>query len=154
MKRIIFFIALVAIIAVFRHAGAQSVTLYTAGPDGLAKSIAKSFTDKSGINVDVYQATSGDVLARLEAEKAKPRADVIVLASWGEGLTMRQRGFVDAFSSQEAKKLRLRWSDGGLAAQGGAALALILNGNEVKKEQQPQSWFDLTAPFSTLLQMV
>ncbi|HLN87752.1 MAG TPA: hypothetical protein VK200_14845, partial [Candidatus Limnocylindrales bacterium] len=62
MKRIIFFIALVSIIAVFRPASAQSVTLYTAGPDGLAKNIAKAFTDKTGINVDVYQATSGDVL--------------------------------------------------------------------------------------------
>ena len=126
---------------------AQSVTLYTAGPDNLAKAIAKSFTDKTSIKVDVYQATSGDVLARLEGEKAKPRADVVVLASWGEGLTVRRRNFVDSYTSGESKKLRPLWSDGGLAAQGGAALALILNSEEVKKEQQPQSWFDLAAPF-------
>jgi iron(III) transport system substrate-binding protein len=145
MKRILFAIASVAIVAAFGHADAQSVTLYTAGPAGLAKSIAKLFSDKSGIKVDVYQATSGDVLARLEAEKAKPRADVVVLASWGEGLTVRQRGFVEAYISPEAKKLRSGWATGGLAAQGGAALALIVNSNEVKKEQQPQSWFDLAA---------
>jgi len=126
---------------------AQSVTLYTAGPDNLAKAIAKSFTDKTSIKVDVYQATSGDVLARLEGEKAKPRADVVVLASWGEGLTVRRRNFVDSYTSGESKKLRPLWSDGGLAAQGGAALALILNSEEVKKEQQPQSWLDLAAPF-------
>jgi iron(III) transport system substrate-binding protein len=147
MKRIFFVITFVTILAMVEYAAAQSVTLYTAGPDGLAKNIAKSFTDKTGIKVDVYQATSGDVLARLEAEKAKPRADVAVLASWGEGLTVRQRGFVEAYSSPEAKKLRPRWSYGGLGAQGGAALALILNSNEVKKEQQPQSWFDLVSPF-------
>ncbi|HLN86184.1 MAG TPA: ABC transporter substrate-binding protein, partial [Candidatus Limnocylindrales bacterium] len=91
--------------------------------------------------------TSGDVLARLEAEKAKPRADVVVLASWGEGLTMRRNGFVESYTSPEAKKVRPHWSDGGLIAQGGAALALIVNSNEVKKDQQPQSWFDLTTPF-------
>jgi iron(III) transport system substrate-binding protein len=147
MKRLLLLALFVAVVTLSNHAVAQSVTLYTAGPDGLAKSMAKSFTAKTGIKVDVYQATSGDVLARLEAEKAKPRADVVVLASWGEGLTVRQRGFVEAYSSPEAKKLRPRWSDGGLAAQGGAALALILNTNEVKKEQQPQSWFDLPAPF-------
>lgn len=147
MKRIFSLIVIATIIALTHRANAQSVTLYTAGPEGLAKNLAKSFTDKTGIKVEVYQATSGDVLARLEAEKAKPRADVVVLASWGEGLTMRQRGFVEPYSSPDAKKLRPRWSDGGLAAQGGAALALILNGNEVKKEQQPQSWFDLTTPF-------
>lgn len=129
-------------------AGAQSVTLYTAGPDGLAQGIAKVFTEKSGIKVDVYQATSGDVLARLEAEKGKPRADVVVLASWGEGLAVRDRGLVAPYSSPEAKKLRPEWVDGGgLAAQGGAALALIVNTEQVKKDQQPQSWFDLTAPF-------
>jgi iron(III) transport system substrate-binding protein len=120
------------------------VTLYTAGPEGLAKGIAKSFTDKTGIKVDVYQATSGDVLARLEAEKGNPKADVAVLASWGEGLAARERGFVASYNSSEAKKLRPQWSDNGLAAQGGAGLALILNGDQVKKEQQPQSWFDLT----------
>jgi iron(III) transport system substrate-binding protein len=147
MRPMLLIVALISIFAASGQAGAQSVTLYTAGPAGLAKSVAKSFTDKTGIAVDVYQATSGDVLARLEAERAKPRADVVVLASWGEGLAVRQRGLVDAYASPEAKKLRPQWSDGGLAAQGGAALALILNSNEVKKEQQPQSWFDLTAPF-------
>jgi iron(III) transport system substrate-binding protein len=147
MKRIFSLIVIATIMVAARRVDGQSITLYTAGPEGLANNIAKGFTDKAGIKVEVYQATSGDVLARLEAEKAKPRADVVVLASWGEGLTMRQRGFVEPYSSAEAKKLRPRWSDGGLAAQGGAALALILNGNEVKKEQQPQSWFDLTTPF-------
>ena len=147
MNRFLLAFTLTAVAALARDGAAQSVTLYTAGPDGLAKSIAKTFTDKTSIKVDVYQATSGDVLARLEAENAKPRADVVVLASWGEGLTVRRRGLVDTYSSVEAKKLRPQWSDGGLAAQGGAALALIVNGNEVKKEQQPQSWFDLTGSF-------
>jgi iron(III) transport system substrate-binding protein len=62
-------------------------------------------------------------------------------------LTVRERGFVEAYSSPEAKKLHPQWSDGGLAAQGGAALALILNGDLVKKERQPQSWFDLPTAF-------
>ncbi len=147
MNRLLLVSSFAVIAVLARDGAAQSVTLYTAGPDGLAKSIAKSFIEKTAIKVEVYQATSGDVLARLEAEKAKPRADVVVLASWGEGLIVRQRGFVEAYSSPEAMKLRPRWFDGGLAAQGGAALALILNGNEVKKEQQPQSWFDLATPF-------
>jgi iron(III) transport system substrate-binding protein len=147
VKRFLLVVATATLVTLCRSSVAQSVTLYTAGPEGLAKNIAKSFIDKTGVAVDIYQATSGDVLARLEAEKAKPRADVIALASWGEGLTVRQRGFVETYSSPEAKKLRPRWSDGGLAAQGGAALALILNENEVKKEQQPASWFDLGASF-------
>src|SRR3990172_3487947 len=101
MKQIFFAIAWVTIVAAFGHADAQSVTFYTAGPAGLAKNIAASFTKKTGVKVDVYQATSGDVLARLEAEKGNPRADVVTLASWGEGLTVRQRGFVEEYRSPE-----------------------------------------------------
>ena len=146
MKVVLFIIGLLAMTSGTRSVDAQSVTLYTAGPAGLAKGLAKSFTDKSGIKVEVYQATSGDVLARLEAEKGTPRGDVVVLASWGEGLAVRDRGLVEAYHSPEAKKLRREWVDGGLAAQGGAALALIVNAAQVNKEQQPQSWFDLTQP--------
>ena len=142
----IFFIALTLVFVVVtgRDAAAQSVTLYTAGPGGLAKGMAAAFTAQTGIKVDVYQATSGDVLARLEAEKSQPRADVVVLASWGEGLAVRDRGLVQAYSSSEAKKLRPHWTDGGLSAQGGAGLAIILNTDQVKKEQYPKSWFDLS----------
>lgn len=121
----------------------QTVTLYTAGPGSLAKGMAKAFTEKSGIKVDLYQATSGDVLARLEAEKARPRADVVVLASWGEGLAVRDRGLVFNYYSPDAKNLRPQWSDGGLLAQGGAGLAIILNTEQVKKDAYPGSWFDL-----------
>jgi iron(III) transport system substrate-binding protein len=146
MKVVLFIIGLLAMTSGSRSVDAQSVTLYTAGPAGLAKGLAKSFTDKSGIKVEVYQATSGDVLARLEAEKGTPRGDVVVLASWGEGLAVRDRGLVEAYDSPEAKKLRREWVDGGLAAQGGAALALIVNATQVNQEQQPQSWFNLTQP--------
>ena len=110
MKRIFSLIVIATIIGLTHRANAQSVTLYTAGPAGLAKNIAESFTDKTGIKVEVYQATSGDVLARLEAEKAKPRADVVVLASWGEGLIMRQRGFVDHFAATREWEHR-QWQD-------------------------------------------
>ncbi|HEY7316775.1 MAG TPA: extracellular solute-binding protein [Candidatus Binatia bacterium] len=145
--KVVLIIGLLLIITEVRPAGAQSVTLYTAGPAGLAKGIAKSFSDKSGIKVDVYQATSGDVLARLEAEKGKPRADVVVLASWGEGLAVRDRGLVENYTSPETKKIRQEWVDGGFAAQGGAGLALVVNTVQVTKAQQPKSWFDLTSPF-------
>jgi iron(III) transport system substrate-binding protein len=147
MKAVLFILGFVLMTSEGRPVAAQSVTLYTAGPAGLANGVAKAFTDKTGSKVEVYQATSGDVLARLEAEKGRPRADVIVLASWGEGLSVRDRGLVETYNSPEAKKLRREWVDHGLAAQGGAALALIVNSALVKKEEQPQSWFDLTSPF-------
>ena len=108
MKATLFLIGLFLITNLPCTAGAQSVTLYTAGPDGLAQGIAKAFTEKSGTKVEVYQATSGDVLARLEAEKGKPRADVVVLASWGEGLAVRDRGLVAALHFPGGEKTTIR----------------------------------------------
>jgi len=131
----------------FGQADAASVTLYTAGPPSLADNIAKSFTEKSGTKVEVYQATSGDVLARLDGERARPRADVVVLASWGEGLIMREQGRVEAYRSSNVSKLRNEWVDGGLSAQGGSALAVVVNVNQVSSERYPKSWFDLTLPY-------
>ena len=123
---------------------AQSVTFYTAGPAGLANALAEAFTAETGIAVEVYQATSGDVLARLEAERANPRADVVVLASWGEGIDLESRGWVAPYRSPEVDALRAGWARGGLAAQGGAALAVVVNTLEVAVDERPSSWFDLT----------
>ena len=55
MKVISLVIAFISLTSTGYLAAAQSVTLYTAGPDGLTRGIAKSFTEKNGIKVDPYQ---------------------------------------------------------------------------------------------------
>lgn len=127
-------------------ASAQAVTFYTAGPAGLANALAAAFTAATGTPVEVYQATSGDVLARLESERGNPRADVVVLASWGEGQNLQSRGYVASYVSPEVGALHAGWSEGGLAAQAGAALAIVVNTNEVSEAEYPTSWFDLLEP--------
>lgn len=127
---------------------AQSVTFYTAGPAGLANRLAAAFTEATGIAVDVYQATSGDVLARLEAERGTPRADVVVLASWGEGLDLVNRGWVDQDAVVPgADALREGWVNAGLYAQGAAALAIVVNTLEVDEADYPTVWADLLGDY-------
>lgn len=141
------FVSLLAVCAL-GAATAQSVTFYTAGPGNLANRLAAAFTDATGIAVDVYQATSGDVLARLEAERGNPRADVVVLASWGEGLDLVNRGWVNSdVVVPGADALRSGWVSGGLYAQGAAALAIVVNTLEVSEDQYPTVWADLLDPF-------
>jgi iron(III) transport system substrate-binding protein len=144
MHRSLATLALAALLGL--AAAQQPVTFYTAGPGGLANALAEAFTAATGIPVEVYQATSGDVLARLEAERGNPRADVVVLASWGEGQDLVSRGFVAPYESPERAALRDGWYTGALAAQGGAALAVIVNTLEVADDERPTSWFDLLGP--------
>lgn len=139
-------VMLVLAVSVAATATAQSVTFYTAGPAGLANALAAAFTAATGTPVEVYQATSGDVLARLESERGNPRADVVVLASWGEGQNLESRGFVADYVSPETAALHDGWYQGGLAAQAGAALAIVVNTNEVTEAEYPTSWFDLLEP--------
>src|SRR5471030_1119921 len=63
-------------------ANAQALTVYTAGPGSLAKKLAAGYEKHTGVKVDIFQATTGKVMARLEAEQANPPADVRISGSW------------------------------------------------------------------------
>lgn len=65
------------------------VTVYMPSPAGLADKIAAGFKASTGVEVEVFQGTTGEILARLEAEEANPIADVVILASWSDGLGMK-----------------------------------------------------------------
>lgn len=75
----------------------DKITVYMPSPAGLAENIAAGFTEESGIDVDVFQGTTGEILARLEAEKDNPIADVVVLASWADGLNMKNEDKIASF---------------------------------------------------------
>lgn len=59
----------------------KRLVAYAAGPRSLVGAVARAFTDESGIEVDLFEATTGQVLAKVEAERMNPRADVLLLAS-------------------------------------------------------------------------
>lgn len=65
------------------------VTVYMPSPAGLADKLATLFTEKTGVEVEQFQGTTGEILARLEAEQANPVADVVILASWSDCLSMK-----------------------------------------------------------------
>lgn len=90
---------------------AESITVYSAGPGGLASSIAEGFEAETGITVNLYQATTGAVLGRLEAESANPAADVVVLASWPAGLDLVNRGWTAEYPGAAlADRLHEGWN--------------------------------------------
>lgn len=56
------------------------VTVYMPSPAGLADKLAAGFQEKTGVQVEVFQGTTGEILARLEAEEANPVADVVIFS--------------------------------------------------------------------------
>ncbi|MEC5387269.1 ABC transporter substrate-binding protein [Uliginosibacterium sp. H3] len=125
-------------------ASAQQVTLYTAGPAPLATALAKGFEKKSGAKVNVFQATTGQIMARLAAEKSNPQADVLISASWDAAEDMKTAGDLLAYTSPNAKNVPADLKDEYFVAQGAAALAIIWNPKSGKP--RPADWADLAKP--------
>jgi hypothetical protein len=112
MKAFLFVMGFLLITSVLNIAGAQSVTLYTAGPDGL-KGIAKAFTEK----MVQGRRLPGHQRRRAGAPRSEGPASRCRLLPGAKGCR-GDRGLVGR-TSPEAK-LRREWPTAG-RAQGGAA---------------------------------
>ena len=123
-------------------AHAETLTFYTAGPGGLADALAEAFTAQTGIAVNVFQGTTGQVMARLEAEEANPQADVVVSASWGSAVEMYERGLLMEYLSPNAAEVPDFLTHSHYTAQGISALAMVWNSQS--DVPRPAEWADLT----------
>ena len=105
------------------------VTVYMPSPAGLADNLAAAFTEKTGVEVEQFQGTTGEILARLEAEQANPVADVVILASWSDSLSMKADGQLESYVPANADKINDGWidSDNMLFGSSASAVGVIYN---------------------------
>lgn len=125
----------------------KKLTVYTAGPEGLATKLIEGYQSKTGVKVEVFQGTTGKILARLEAEKSNPVADVVILASLPSAQGLKQEGLTLPYpEAVNADKLNPDWSDaeGNYFSISASALGIAYNTNLVKTP--PTSWEDLAKP--------
>lgn len=122
---------------------AHALTVYTAGPGSLAKGLASGFEKKTGVKVDIFQATTGKVMARLEAEQANPQADILISASWDTAEDLHNRGWLLPYQSANAEKVPEMLKSTDYVAQGVSALGIVWNTKSGTPE--PKEWKDLTA---------
>jgi len=122
------------------------VVVYTAGPAGLADKILAGFEAQTGVKVEQFQGTTGKVLARLEAEKSNPVADIVVLASWPSGMEMVRDGWTQSYpDAVNAEKLHDTWLDEDRHLFGYSASALGITYNTKLVSTPPKDWSDLAA---------
>ena len=105
------------------------VTVYMPSPSGLADKLAEAFTAKTGVEVEQFQGTTGEILARLEVEQANPVADVVILASWSDGLSMKADGQLESYTPANAELINEGWidSDSTLFGYSASAVGVIYN---------------------------
>lgn len=123
------------------------LVLYSAGPQNLADNLIAGFEQQTGVKVEMFQGTTGKILARLEAEKGNPVADVVILASLPSAQALKADGLTRPYpEAVNSDKLNKEWSDadGHYFSTSASALGIAYNTKLVS--QPPQSWSDLGQP--------
>jgi iron(III) transport system substrate-binding protein len=145
-------LALLAALALPGAAFAQPVTVYTAGPANLIENLAAGFEAATGTRVDIFQATTGQVMARLEAEAASPVADIVISASLDTALDFDSRGMLQPHGAANAATVPDFLKDANWVTQGVAAL--VIAWNPTSGTPRPNDWADLAGPaFKDLVTM-
>lgn len=125
----------------------NTLVVYTAGPEGMAKKLIEGFETKSGVKVEMFQGTTGKILARMEAEKANPVVDVVILASLPSAQGLAKEGLTLPYpEAVNFEKLNPEWSDaeGNYFSTSASALGIAYNTKLVTTP--PKSWADLLNP--------
>jgi len=123
---------------------AQVLTVYSAGPNDLIQQLARDFEKNTGTKVQVFQGTTGQIMARLEAERSNPVADVVISASWDSAIALKRAGDLLAYTPKGADQVPGHLKDSHYIAQGVTALALVWNPRS--NTPKPTDWQDLTQP--------
>lgn len=121
------------------------VTVYMPSPAGLADELAAGFTAETGVEVEIFQGTTGEILARLEAEEANPVADVVILASWTDGLSMKNKGKIMSYTPANADKVVDGWIDEGNMLFGYSASAVGVIYNTTIIPELSADWSELAS---------
>ncbi|MDY0288089.1 MAG: ABC transporter substrate-binding protein [Sphaerochaeta sp.] len=123
-----------------------SVTVYSPHESGPLNAGVKAFQDATGITVDVVAAGSGELLKRIEAEKANPLCDVF----WGGGAESAAAfaQYFEPFTSSSdasipsaSKAMDTTW-----IGESPVPVVIMYNRDLVGDHEAPKGWADLLDP--------
>jgi iron(III) transport system substrate-binding protein len=128
------------------QAADQRVVVYTAHEASIVEQMVPRFEKETGIKVDIIKAGGGDLLNRLKAEAAAPRADVIW--SVGSDLLAGNPQLFQAYkpagfdASTDPKFI----GTGNWLPYTGVIMVMMVNTDQVKPADYPKGWMDLVDP--------
>jgi len=116
------------------------------GPD----IIAQEFEKATGIKVELLTMSSGEVLTRLQAEKANPQTDVWFGGGSDAFIQAKEEGLTQPYQSPNAKNVDPAFldADGYWTAVSLVVVGLLVNNDRLadKNLPMPETWADLADP--------
>ena len=123
----------------------EKVTVYTAVPQIFIDELVPMFEKKTGVDVEIIKAGSGELLNRLTAEAARPMADV--LWSVDSSVVDFNPTLFEAYAPAGTDALLEGISDSEKASPFSAVvMAFIVNESKLDGLPIPQSWLELSDP--------
>lgn len=122
------------------------LSMYVAygGPD----IIAKEFEKKSGIKVRYLTMSSGEVLARLRAEKSNPQSDIWFGGGSDAFIRAREENLISAYQSPNRANVKpmFRDKEGYWTGVSIVVVGFLVNQERLARKglKQPENWTDLT----------
>ncbi len=123
------------------------VTIYHSHPADWTEPLFREFEEKTGIKVNVVGAGTGELLARIQAEKDNPLGDII----WGgdaASYVNLQADYMEPYVSPEATSFPDKYKDpnGYWVAFNVEPSVIIYNTKLVSEADAPKSWADICDP--------
>ncbi len=131
-------------------AEAPVVNVYSIWPEAYAAPIFEQFTKETGIQVKWIRQSSGQILAKIIAERANPQADVMFGGPAETHVAAVQAGVLEPYASPSAAGIPATAKDPQNAWLGMARdpLVFMTNTNFLRQHglKPPNSWTDLLSP--------
>src|SRR5258708_6561928 len=123
----------------------QRVSVYTAHTANIVDRLIPDFEKATGIKADVVKAGSGDIINRVRAEAANPKADVIW--SIGAELLEANTDLLEPYRPKEYDMIADAFKGGSAwLPYTGIVNVFMVNTKKLKPEEYPKTWLDLMQP--------
>lgn len=128
----------------------DSLVVYSSVDEENAKKLLDAFTKATGVKVRFTFLSSGPAVARIEAEKNNPQADIWYGAPSENHVVLKEKGLSQPYVSPNAKDLAAKFKDpeGNWTSFYMNPLGFASNLNTLKQKgvEPPTSWADLLKP--------
>jgi iron(III) transport system substrate-binding protein len=128
----------------------DSVVVYSSVDEENAKKLLDAFSKATGVKVRFTFLSSGPAVARIEAEKGNPQADVWFGAPSENHVVLKEKGLSQSYVSPGARELAAKFKDpeGYWTSFYMNPLGFASNLNVLKSKglEPPASWADLLRP--------
>ena len=128
----------------------DSLVVYSSVDEENAKKLLDAFTQATGVKVRFTFLSSGPAVARIEAEKNNPQADIWYGAPSENHVVLKEKGLSQPYVSANAKDLAGKFKDpeGYWTSFYMNPLGFASNANTLKQKgvEPPTSWADLLKP--------